>query len=695
MAFSLPFFKKKQEQTYYFGLYLTDTHLEGFVIDISQGKPVILAHKKCPLSQEFEHVLEDTDGLISDIESSSQIQLDKTIFFLHSYMIDQATHEIKESYKNIIKNLVRELELVPLGYIDVQEAIHDYVKHKSIVNSIFIELNKKELGIFIYKGGVLIHFEYTQRTKELGECIEEVLINLPGKHILPGKIFLYGEAASNETASDITQYHWKEKTFVQHPTIQQLKDEDMNDLMAASFAKEILDIAAEKKAEESQESPLAPDDDAKFGFVFGEDIAPKSRMEIAESESDSEEVSEKKSVFSFITSLITGIYQFFGSRSFAKKARGGKYFIMAGAAIILLVGIFVGFEYFFHKATVTVSLESKEAQEEIELELPVSESASKKLALLKHIKVVDYSQDKSTTGSRDVGEKAKGQVVVHNFDNTEKTISRGTKIVYKDWAFTLDSEVKVASASSSGATKEAGKKEVAVTASEIGDEYNLDKGIKFKIGDLTESLFEAEASADFTGGTKKKVKTVSKEDMDSLIETAEAEAKKKSAQILKKEIASDELIISALSDVVLSETTYSKELGEEADKVSLKASAEIEYYTVNRELLEDTLSAKLKSEDDEGYLLDSKTLSFEVSDAEMDTKQVTLLLDAKANLYRKVNIADIKKAVRFSATESISEKLEDAYNAKSAKVDKNTSIPFLSNWLPLFSKNITIITSST
>jgi hypothetical protein len=696
MAFSLPFLKRKPEKTYYFGLYVTDSYLEGFVIDINQGKPIIIAQKKRLLSVAFDQILEDTDGLISDLELSSHIQLDKTIFFLNSYMIDQRTHEIKDSYKDIIKILVRDLELEPLGYIDVQEAIHDYVQNKSIINGIFVELNKKEVGIFIYKGGSLTHSEYTTRGEDIGESLEEVLAGIPGTHILPSKLYLYG-SSTPEVASDIAKYKWKEKTFIQHPSIHQLKDEELNDLLSDSFSKEVLDTEANKDPVEASESTASESEEQNFGFVFGEDIAPRSQheRELAESVSTGRE-KRNSSASGVFTSIGTWLYQIFGSRSFAKNAKGSKYVILGVGILVVFGAAFIAYEFFFHKATVTVALESKEAENEVELQLAVSEAASKDLALMKHVKVVDYSQEKNTTGKREVGEKAKGEVVIHNFDNAERTIDRGTKITYKDLVLTLDSEAKVASSSgiSSDGTKQSGKTKVSVTASEIGESYNVDKGTQFKVADLADSLFVAIADEKFTGGTKKEVKTVAKDDMDALVESAEKEAEKKSAQILKKEISQGEILIPALSEVTLSETTYSKELGEEAEKVKLNASAAVEYFTLDRELLEAEITSELKKDDDSGYLLDSKTLAFEIKDAEIDKKEAIIGLNAKASLYKKVDITDIKKELRFASSDEIAQKLKDSYNAEDATIDKNTALPFLNSWLPLFSRNITIITAS-
>src|SRR3989344_149303 len=146
---NLPFFNKKTIKVNYFCLYITNTDLSGFVLDINQGVETILSSRNIKLSKGLDSLLEDTDSLISELELATSSQLDKTIFFLHSTMIDSQTHDIKEPYKNMIKNLSRDLELEPMGYIDVKETVEDYLKHKGIINSIILELNKDEVGVFV------------------------------------------------------------------------------------------------------------------------------------------------------------------------------------------------------------------------------------------------------------------------------------------------------------------------------------------------------------------------------------------------------------------------------------------------------------------------------------------------------------------------------------------------------------------
>ena len=378
------------------------------------------------------------------------------------------------------------------------------------------------------------------------------------------------------------------------------------------------------------------------------------------------------------------------------KGVKGNAVAMGAGALVLVGALFMGYEYFFHKVTIDVKVQSKEVSEEIALTLPISETKTKELAVMKHGTVLGVKDEKTTTGTRDIGEKAKGEVVIHNFDNSERSIQRGTKITYKSLSYVMDSDVKVASSSavSSDGTKQSGKEKVAVTASEIGPDYNIDKGTQLTIDSLAESLFIAIADSAFTGGSKKKVNTVSKQDIDTLQSKVEKDAEKNLEDKLKKEVAKDEILIPALTKTTVADANYSKEVGEEAQKVAIEASSEMEYYTVSKAGITKELQAKIGKKDANGYKLHDESIKFSIEDIDSDTDEVTLSLNTTADLFKEINKESIIEAVKFKQFSDLSNILTGKFEIEDAQVKEVfPPIPFISGWVPLFAKNVTITTS--
>ncbi|HRN70560.1 MAG TPA: baseplate J/gp47 family protein [Candidatus Woesebacteria bacterium] len=688
MALSIPFLKKKPEKNYYFCLYITDTFLAGFVLDIVEGKEVLLAHTKRALTAGYDKILEDTDALISDLEVQAKVSLEKTIFFLHSTMIDPATHDIKDPYKGYIKKIAKELELEPMGYIDVQESIEDYIKNKSILNCLIVELNKSEIGMFIYKAGTVLYSSYTPRTTDPATDLQNGLTSINRAQIIPSKMIIYGDFDNTNVVTQIAQYNWDEKIFVQHPTIEALKDLDLFEALAHSFAKE-LQIEATEESKEEQSTTTT----SSFGFMLGEDVSvtgekPNPSMQQADL---------PKSNFSSIFSSMFHSIALFVQPS--RKGNGTRNAVIIGGSILVVLGgLFFAYEYFLHKVTLKVYLQSKDIEKEFELTIPVSEAGkSKEVSLIKYISVLDMKDQKNTTGSREIGEKAKGEVVVHNFDNSERTLERGTEITYQNLQFTLDSDVKVASSSgvTSDGTKQSGKAKVAVTATEIGDEYNVAKSTQFKIDSLAESLFLAIADEVFTGGSKKKVNTVSKQDMDALETSVEKQAKSESSKVLGAKISKDELLIPDLSEVTITDSTYSKELGEEADTVAIEATSEIEYYTINKTSFLHKLKEELQSEESTDFKLDDKSITYTIEDVENEKNDATLVVNTKAHLYKNVETNAIKNKIKLKPIASLTDVLKDQFPVERVEIEQASStLPFLNGWSPLFSKNIQVLTTA-
>ncbi|CAN5167751.1 hypothetical protein BH09PAT2_BH09PAT2_05620 [soil metagenome] len=712
MAFSLPFLKKKPEKHVYFGLYYTESRINGFAFDLDGTKANILSQTGYDISAGYEKMLEDIDSLISDLEQKTHLSLDKTIFFLHSTMLDDETHDIKEPYKETLKKISKELELEPMGYIDLHEAIEGSLKESSVINSVLVELSASQLAVFIYKGGLIAGKQTISRTDSAAADLDSALKALPERIILPSKIILYGVGDLTKASADIAQYKWDEKVFVQHPIIDILTDIPLYQILADTFVEELISQDGVKPTEKQSSSPstavpiaVATTTSMPFGFSAGgtsqqftsstpglSNISGLPSATIAASEPVILSPEPK-------SSWMSGVAERFSARPSHQAGRSVKIVMTIVAIIITLAAIFVGYEYFLHTVVVEVKLSTTELSKKFDLSLPISDSASAdELSLIKHSKVIEYDDEKSTTGKRDVGEKAKGDIILHNFDNSEKTVERGTELKAGNLIFILDSDAKIASSSgiSSDGIKQSGKQKASVTAKDIGSDYNISKGTQMKVGSLSDSLFIGIVDAAFTGGSKKQVTTVSKTDMDALKKTVEEEIKKQAKAEVQKLIAAEDDIIPELTAVEITDTTYSGEVGEEAKNISIKASSEINYYTIDKKKLQKKLYELLSKEKDSTFSISENDITYKVDEAEIGKSgdNVAITLDASTKQFKGVDLEKIKSDVTFKPISKVETQIKAAYEVAGATVSASgRKLPFTAPWLPLFKKNITVKTS--
>ena len=181
---------KKKLQKVYFGLYVTDLTIHGFAYRMDQKVSRIIGSETSELRSGFEGLNEDVDILLEKLEKSLEHPLEETIFFLHSFMIDPDTYEIKNPYKDILKDLSKALQLKPLGFIDVAEGLSKYLNDKSILNTITIEVNKTKASVTVYKDGRKIFSKYCSISDNFAVDLQNILLEVPRHIILPKEVIL-------------------------------------------------------------------------------------------------------------------------------------------------------------------------------------------------------------------------------------------------------------------------------------------------------------------------------------------------------------------------------------------------------------------------------------------------------------------------------------------------------------------------
>ena len=121
---------------------------------------------------------------------------------------------------------------------------------------------------------------------------------------------------------------------------------------------------------------------------------------------------------------------------------------------------------------------------------------------------------KSTTGDKLVGDKATGSVQIANGNGNPIDLAAGTILTSSaGLKFVTNAEASVSGQLIPGSP---GTATLAVTAGDIGAQYNLAKGEVFKVGVFDKSQVAATSQADFSGGSSQQIAAVSADDQKSL-----------------------------------------------------------------------------------------------------------------------------------------------------------------------------------
>ncbi|MCA9371317.1 hypothetical protein KC726_00300 [Candidatus Woesebacteria bacterium] len=676
MGFSLPFGKKSKKE-YYFGLQVSYSHITGSIIDVSQDEPTIINHNTLPLTNGIDTLLQDTDNLITDLETLSDVQIQKTIFFLSSSMLDPAERSILEPFNSALKTTSKELDLNPVGYIDVQEAIQQFFLQKQTPNAIVIELERDAFEVYVYKDTNVAFRKRVEQDPANVHSLISVLEQYNGS--LPSHIYLYGIDAMT-ICRKFNEIDLSE-IIKTDPKLEVIQDEQVQQLLVQSFFKEI-HAQQEEKQEKGELEPAIIEEQTTiaFGFKVDEDVYTPSQ--IKNSSLSAFQIPSMGRVLETMKSLFSGLPQL----NLAQSQIG----IVAGV-LLLLVGGYFGYEYFLHTATVELTLASENIEETVDITVPVQDTVDKEvLGAVEHVETQQISNELPTTGSRDVGEKATGSVIIHNFNDSAQTISSGTILSYNNLNFVLDADVTVASASSElEGVKTSGKKQGSITADDIGPDYNLEDGAKLTIDGYQSSLYYAIVDGGLSGGTKETIQTISTTDINKLENSIED--KVKGAQTVSNiEPKNNEILLTKLTDVTIQDSTYSGEVGEKANKVSINAGVETSYYTLNDDLLRLAIAKKMQATIKDNKKLDTKSMKYVVEEAEKNDNEIALTLKMKGKVYKEPATDQIQNKLSFKNTSQLEKTLRGFGVVSAAIKNAKPGIPFLSSFTPLFQKNISV-----
>lgn len=378
---------------------------------------------------------------------------------------------------------------------------------------------------------------------------------------------------------------------------------------------------------------------------------------------------------------------------FGVFSKGKGPFLYPILAVIILLAAVVSYYYLFEKVEVTVFLNKKEVSKDLSVTFSPDEDTSAKDAIVhineKEVKV-DGSEERSVTGTKETGDKAKGEITVYNKTEDKKIFAKGTTLVGPNsLQFNLTDDVSVASTSSFSTTFSSGKGKV--EASKFGKEYNIPSGTNFSLEGLSTSDFFAKNDGAFAGGTKKEIKIVSANDVNLLTtKVVDSLSQKVIDEAKGSEDANAQVLPLPLS-YSFDSKTLSKEEGKEADSVSVAATITFSLGYVSKDEIS-ALAKELNGKDipsSYSYSKEDSTLSME--DVEQDD-------DGVVTGKLKFNSVFLPQLDSSSFTQKLTGKNETKVaeivggdGVSDSEVRFTRGLPFMPKILPFNKSNISVV----
>ncbi|MBI4036437.1 hypothetical protein HY386_00990 [Candidatus Daviesbacteria bacterium] len=696
----LPFTKTKQQAKHFFALNIGPEKVKAALWSI-EDKNLQVVNPVFTKYSSADELLQVADHLLDQTLGDLNVEPEKILFGVpDSWLLDD---ELKEPYLKLLRNIVKELSLKPMAYVATSHALAHFLEslEGAPTTAILVGIEESFLSITVVRAGKIDGTKLIKRGDNLGEEIEKALLSFTEVEVLPSKILLYGLEGLDKHKSNLLAFPWMSKlSFLHFPKIETLEEDVELTATALAGAVELqgdvkyspsssmVTITPQKKLsvmeeEEAEERKPPTKTQNETGFVTG-DITKVPEKEEPEEEKPPMIVAEDE--------LLEQPHHARFKLPFLKLSylRGKNKLLILPAAILILTIFYL----LFSQAKVTVFVEprvlERDSQVTADPNVKTVDEANKIIPGQFTEVQVAGSDKLAATGRKEVGDPAKGTVVIYNKTDSAKTFSSGTALTGSGGLkFTLNSTVNVASQSAIEGGISFGKATTGVTAVLIGADGNISSGTELSLASFSSSQYSAKAEGNFSGGNSKEVTVVTDSDQKKLLASLAAALRKKAQEELQKSLEGKKILEEALSEDIIKKS-YSKNINDQASEFSLSLTIKykgIAYSEPDLKLIVSKLIETNVPADFELNLAETETQA-DVSKLEKD--KLIFLARFKAKLMPKLDIAKIKSQLRGKTPQEVAAILKSYENVLGSDIKLNPSLPAPIARLPLLDRNIHI-----
>jgi hypothetical protein len=714
-------FGKKEEKKEVFASILLDVDYAAAALwEMGEkGIPRVIASSTKPVAADtWEDRLNAIDDALAAVEDTAgTTDYAKTVLGLPLTYLTE-TGEITKDVRVHIKEITKELELAPIGFVPVHQAlIYKLKKDEGVPPSvILLGISHHDVSLSLYKVGALSGQKTLKYNGDIAIQVEELLKQFKDLEVLPARILLYGNDGKDlgEVKSDLLKYPWTTRVnFLHFPKIEIVTPEEVVAAISLAGASELTN----RMREEHGKAEAAPPDTVTAQALTGDDQPPVEAVDANAEDIIQEEepnvVVVEPSHFGFRKNVDV-LEETEQTRPVAPVSIHRKPFpitvpkidmqaliaritsggILPIVGIVAAIFLFAGFIYWtVPHATVTV------------LESPKSLSDSQQIIIDPAATAVDaehkiipgtmqeqsVSEDKTiaVTGKKNVGDPAKGSVTIYNKTLNGKSLSKRTVLTAGSLEFTLDEDVTIASASEDLGGRTYGKATAAITASQIGANSNLAAATMFTVKGFSADEMTANNAAALTGGTSREVTVVTRADYDALIAAAEKDLADQAKQGLTASVAGMAKLIEETIETTVTAKSFAQELDQQTSQLSGKVTVTVSGISYSDDDIKTLLKAFIAKDIPQGFTLsESRT---QVSLTKVVVKKdgkITATATIKSDAVPTIDVAVIQKQLAGKSISDATAYLRTLPGIAGMKVSFRMN--FGSTRLPVNAKNISV-----
>ncbi|MCL4390343.1 MAG: baseplate J/gp47 family protein [Patescibacteria group bacterium] len=621
------------------------------VWSVTNGQVTIGKIGSAALAQDdWDHFLKTADQAVSTA-LAADVPVAKVVF---AVPLDWVTDgKITAEHLADLRRLCKELDLTPVGFVVITEALENYYKEieGAPLTAILVGLEGAKSTLTMFRAGKNLGTVplavKDPSAQGIIDAMEETLKNFTAAEVLPSRIILFdGGNDLEELGEKITAHPWsKGLPFLHFPKVEIASSELVVKAVAVAggvqMGGQVTPATMEAASQEPSQPKASPPELEEVSALEAGFTSEETMDELAiiapPPPTPEENLPQFKPRLNFgkITALLEKI-----KIPTLKIPKGSKKFpLLAAAGLAAVIIIFAAVVYFVPKVTVIVKVIPQPFREQLAVTVTTSGNSvsSTNSAVLagSFLDVEEVGTRKGVaSGQKLVGDPAKGSVTIYSVSSA-KTFPKGTVLASSDGLkFTLDQDSAVAS----GDAVTAATATVTVTAADIGDKYNLPAGTKFTLGSTSSSQYLAKNDSAFSGGNSHQATVVTKEDQDRLMATLSAELTAKAQGDLQTKLAAGQSLLPNAITAQVVKKAFSADVDSEADTISLDLTMDFRGTVFSQADLIALFAQKYAMDIPTDYQLPADSAQISVKDAKTNKDgSSTLTIVVAANLLPQVD----------------------------------------------------------
>ncbi len=707
------FGQKKEKKEVFASLLLDVEYVAAALWEMGdKGIPRIIATATGPVTADtWEDRLNAIDDSLAAVEDKvGTTDYAKTVLGLPAGYLTESG-EITTEVRGHIKGITKELELKPIGFVSIHQALmYNLKKEEGVPPSvILLGISHKTVSLSLYKVGALSGQKTLSYSGDIAIQVEELLKEFKDVEVLPARILLYGHDGKDlsEVKSDLLKYPWTTRVnFLHFPKIEIITPEEVVSAISLAGASElanemkdeIIEAAPEPKPEETveaeeieeaeeivqeekpEESNVVVVDPSHLGFrknvdVLEETERPSPKRGFA--------MPEKFPPISMPKINLGAIIARFRGR--------GAMPIIGVVAVIFLLGGFIYWNVPHATVTVLESPKSISDSESITIDPTASvvDAQNKIIPGAKQEQSVSEDKTLAVTGKKNVGDPAKGSVTIYNKTLAPHSLSKGTILTSGSLEFTLDGDVSVASASEDLGGRTYGKGTASITASQIGPNSNVAAATTFTIKGFAGDEMSASNPQALAGGTSREVTVVTRADYDALVAAAQKDLVDQAKEGLTASVAGTAKLIEDTIQTTVTDKSFTQELDQQASELSGKVTLTVSGISYSDDDVKTLLAAFIAKDIPQGFTLSESRTQVSLTNVKvLKSGKITATATIKTDAVPTIDIAAVQKNLAGKKISDAEKYLRAMPGIAGMEVSLRMS--FGSSRLPMNAKNISV-----